>query len=129
MLHFLYNFTWSDETRGSLSRATFAVHVYQFAKKYFIDELVPLAASQFKKSCDPINDVPGFVESIRAIDDCTSAEDTRLWNIAMPLIENNMKRLLGFVEFKTLLREKEDLNFKLLGEMAGAFDAPSSPSP
>ncbi|KAK4502625.1 hypothetical protein PRZ48_006051 [Zasmidium cellare] len=118
VINYMYGFPWDDSIRDDLLSSTvFAVLVYQAADKYEIPPLTTLAASRFKMACDPLTDVPAFVDGIRHIDSCCNPKDRTLWDIALPLIKKNMTHLLKFEEFRTLIKENDELNFELLGQM------------
>ncbi|CAK1365323.1 hypothetical protein CB0940_08910 [Cercospora beticola] len=107
----LYQFVYDDSGRGNTAPAPFAVLVYAAADMYDIEPLRTQAAKRMKDTIDP-NDIDTLIETIRAVDENTA--DQVLWDIVIPVIKSNMGRLLQNEQFREMLHEMKELNFRLL---------------
>ncbi|KAM3417088.1 hypothetical protein BST61_g8664 [Cercospora zeina] len=111
LIKHLYSFKYEDSARGDVEAAPFAVFVYGLADKYDIEPLRAQAAKQLKEVLNP-KDVGTFIETVHAIDENTA--DQVLWDIVIPVIKSNMGQLLQHQQFRNMLHEMKDLNFRLL---------------
>ena len=115
LIHYFYHFTYDDSSRGEHQAIqTFTVHVYAIADKYNVPRLQQLAAQKFGKVCDPVSDIDDFITALCAVDGATNPADSTLWNITLPIIENNVSYLLQHNSFKAVVDSMPDLKWGLI---------------
>lgn len=133
MIHYLYNFIYSDKC-SSGSKMAFAVKVYAIADKYEIDQLQALAATKFKSTFKLVGDgkETELIDETAIIDEWTNPNDNTLRDVAMPVIQEHISTLLKVPDFKELIRTNEDFTFRLISMVgpknsSAYFETPMSP--
>ena len=128
MLFHLYNFTYTDASRGEDSVMAFAVKVYAVADKYDVAQLQSTAAQRFKNGC-ATTDVVDFIKTVYLIDELTNPRDKTLWDIVLPVIKANVTTLLLPPKFQALIFDMKHLNLKLLSLLDDSEKAIGHTSP
>ena len=117
LLDWLYTAVYSNSAlEAEESPYVFAVRIYAIADKYDVPCLRLAAAQEMDHYC---LDVEDYISTIRAIDEYTNPGDSNLWDIMLRKVGDTIDDLLEVQEFKDLLLEKPEFNFRLLKWLSG----------
>ncbi|KAK4545962.1 hypothetical protein LTR36_002526 [Oleoguttula mirabilis] len=115
LLHYLYNFTYDDASRGEETEASFAVRVYAVADKYDVDPPRLVAAQKLSDFVIPTDGGrEHFLAVVYAIAKYCNPKDTTLWDIIMPRMIAGIDRLADDAKLFALVQAMPVLNKALL---------------